>query len=100
MNLPKWLELTLFIIALLVVIVRIRYGLKTFSARKSIFGGDKRNFKIGIIANIGYALVTLLLGVYFLMQYLGNKSSTIVFEATLLFLLFVLIVEATFKKSN
>lgn len=90
----------MLVIALLVVAVRIRYGLKTFSGRKSIFGSNKQYFKVSIIANIGYAIVALLLGLYFLMHYLGNKSSTLIFEATLLFLLLVLIAEATFKKKS
>ncbi|HEY3373588.1 MAG TPA: hypothetical protein VGK02_00795 [Candidatus Aquicultor sp.] len=97
MNIPKWINLALSILAFIVVIVRIRYGLKAYGARKSIFGGNKRYLRIGLIANVGYAIVAFLLSAYFLLLYMGSSAATPVFEVMLLLLLVVLIVEATFK---
>lgn len=100
MNLPKWINLALFGVSIILVIVRIRYGLKAYGARKNIFGGDKRYFRIGLIANLGYAIVALLLGIYFLLTYYESGVATPVFQAMLLMLLVVLIIEATFKKKS
>ena len=97
-GLPKEVELALFIIAFIIVAARVRYGFKVLEARRNIFSAERRFFGISIIANIGYAAVALLLGIYFLLLYLGKKVTAPFFEAGLLFLLIVLIVEATFKR--
>lgn len=95
---PKTIELILFILALLVAVARVSFGLKAYNVRRHIFSGDKRFFRIGIITNFGYVVVALLLGVYFLLLYLDRNVTTPLLEAALLLLLVVLIFEATFRK--
>ncbi len=100
MKLNKELELVLFIIALAIVAIRVRYGFKAYSARKNIFSGDKQFSRIGLFANLGYAVVGLLLGAYFLLLYLEREVTTPFLEAALLLLLVVLIIEATFRRKG
>jgi len=100
MMLSKEVELGLFIIAILVVAIRVGFGIRAYNSRKHIFSSDRRYSKISIMTNTGYAVVAFLLGMYFLLSYLGNKATLPVFEASLLSLLFVLIIEAAFKKKK
>jgi len=98
--LSKEVELGLFIIAILVVVIRIGFGIRAYNSRKYVFSSDRRYSKISIITNTGYAVVAFLLGMYFLLSYLGSKATVPVFEASLLSLLVVLVVEAAFKKKK
>ncbi len=100
MKLTKEIELGLSIISLVIVAIRVRYGFKAYSARKNIFSGDKHFFLIGLVANLGYAVVGLMLGIYFLLLYLEVNVTTLFFVAILLLLLIVLIIEATFRRKG
>ena len=100
MNIPKWLELVLFVVAWLVALVRLRYGMKSYAARRSIFGQQKRLFGVGLLENAGYAAVAFLLGLYFLLSYLDSTVATPVFVLTAILLLAVIAVELAYKRDS
>jgi len=97
MELPKWLELALFIGAWLVALVRLRYGLKVYLSRQSIFGGGRRYYRLGLIANTGYALTAVLLGIYFLLSYLDHVAAALLFGLAVALLVVVAILEIIFR---
>lgn len=100
MEFPNWLNLALFVVAIVLAVIRLSYGFRAYSARKNIFGGSKQILRMGIISNFGYAAVALLLSLYFYLLYIGSGAATIVFAVMLLALLLVLIIEASFKKTG
>ncbi|MDI6816820.1 MAG: hypothetical protein QME41_06485 [Actinomycetota bacterium] len=100
MELPKWLELTLFISAWLVALIRLRYGIKAYLSRGSIFGVGRRYSRVGFVANTGYAITAALLGVYFLLAYLDHDAATVFFGLGAGLLVIVVILELTFRNRD
>jgi hypothetical protein len=96
----KWTYVGFFVFGLLVMLARISKSMRAVNAQKNIFGADKRVHRIGVISNLGYALVALLLSLYFLLLYLGSGFSTPIFVVMLFSLLIVLILDAAFKKRS
>jgi len=98
MKLPQWIEFTLFIAAWVLAAVRIRYGLKAYAARRSIFGGERRLSRVGVLSNSGYAIVAFLLGIYFLLSYRGSGAAMPVLNATVFVFLAVLLIEISCRR--
>jgi hypothetical protein len=96
----KWTYIGFFVFGLLVMFARISKSLRAVNAQKNIFGANKGVHRIGVISNLGYALVALLLSLYFLLLYLGSEFSTPIFVVMLFLLLIALILDAAFKKRS
>ncbi|MBS3909504.1 MAG: hypothetical protein KGZ93_07745 [Actinobacteria bacterium] len=100
MELPKWLEFTLFISAWLIALIRLRYAVKAYLSRGSIFGVGRRYSRVGFIANTGYAITAALLGVYFLLAYVDHNAATLFFGLGAGLLVIVAILELTFRSRD
>ncbi|MDI6716833.1 MAG: hypothetical protein QME63_07805 [Actinomycetota bacterium] len=99
-SLPKWLETGLLFIALLAFVIKIQHGFKAHSARKNIFGGEKKATRLKEIVSFAYSLFALLLSLFFLFLYFENKAAIQVLELSLILLLVILVIEAIFKRRS
>lgn len=100
MVISQQVYLLLSVFALLVMIIRIANSIRSVNARKTIFGAGKEHHKAGVISNIGYAIVLMLLSLYFLLLYLRIAFATTVFVVMLFALLIALIVDAAYRKRS
>jgi UDP-N-acetylmuramyl pentapeptide phosphotransferase/UDP-N-acetylglucosamine-1-phosphate transferase len=95
---PQEAYLLLSVFALIVMIIRIANSIRSVNARKTIFGAGKEHHKAGMISNIGYAIVLMLLSMYFLLLYFKAAFAGTVFVVMLFALLIALIVDAAYRK--
>jgi hypothetical protein len=99
-GIPQQVYLLLSVFALLVMIIRIANSIKSVNARKTIFGAGKEHHRVGVISNIGYAIVLMLLSLYFMLLYLRIAFASTVFTVMLFALLIALVVDAGYRRKS